>query len=637
MKRRLLTIFGMILVAVLLNVGLLTAQSSTRKAPAQEPVSTAFTYQGQLKMSTGLVTDTCDFQFSLWEAASGGTQVSSTQVASSIPVVEGLFTVLVDFGDSAFMGEARWLGISVRCPAGTGGYTTLSPRQALTAAPYALALPGLWTQPNPDSPNLIGGFQGNSTSQGVIGASIGGGGRVGYTNQVTGSFGVVAGGMGNTAGGQYTVVGGGVANTVSDDYATIGGGSGNTAGNYFVTIGGGNGLYATGYATTISGGEQNTALGNYGTVGGGNLNHVYGDYGLVAGGNGNTVNDYMGVIGGGTANYVTGTYTTIAGGRWNRVEAMFGTIGGGGWYNPDDRNLVTDESGTISGGGSNQAGNGSDTTTDASYATVGGGWDNTAAAAYSSIGGGDQNNAYGAYASVPGGQQNLAFGDWSLAAGRRAQAVHDGSILFADSVDANFNSAANDEFAVRATGGVRLVLGVNGITPTWTCAVSNGGTWSCSSDRNLKENLVAAEGPALLERLSQMPIYTWNAKGVDPSLRHIGPMAQDFYAAFDLGEDDKHISTIDLDGVALASIQALYQAQQDQAAQITSLQAQNNELEAQNNELEARLTALEEAVGTGDLRPQSSRNVPSQAAFIIMGGLLAGIALVKYQRFGGAR
>jgi len=114
-------------------------------------------------------------------------------------------------------------------------------------------------------------------------------------------------------------------------------------------------------------------------------------------------------------------------------------------------------------------------------------------------------------------------------------------------------------------------------------------------------------------------------------------MAQDFYAAFDLGEDDKHISTIDLDGVALASIQALYQAQQDQAAQITSLQAQNNELEAQNTELEARLTALEEAVGTGDLRPQSSRNVPSQAAFIIMGGLLAGIALVKYQRFGGAR
>jgi hypothetical protein len=63
----------------------------------------------------------------------------------------------------------------VRCPAGSGSYTGLGPRQALTATPYALALPGLWTEPNADSPNLIGGYSGNSVTGGVVGATIGGG------------------------------------------------------------------------------------------------------------------------------------------------------------------------------------------------------------------------------------------------------------------------------------------------------------------------------------------------------------------------------------------------------------------------------------------------------------------------------
>jgi len=113
---------------------------------ASTALSTGFTYQGQLAKGGSLVNEACDFQFSLWDGAgsgsppSGGTQVSSTQPVSNTNVTSGLFTVRLDFGSSAFTGDARYLQIAVRCPAGSGNYTTLAPRQPLTAAPYALGL-----------------------------------------------------------------------------------------------------------------------------------------------------------------------------------------------------------------------------------------------------------------------------------------------------------------------------------------------------------------------------------------------------------------------------------------------------------------------------------------------------------------
>jgi hypothetical protein len=115
-----------------------TAASALRRDSGQAPLSTSFTYQGQLKQGGSPVSGTCDFQFSLWDAASGGAQIVTTQTATSVTVSNGLFTVQLDFGASAFTGDARWLETAVRCPAGSGSYTTLTPRQALTAAPYAL-------------------------------------------------------------------------------------------------------------------------------------------------------------------------------------------------------------------------------------------------------------------------------------------------------------------------------------------------------------------------------------------------------------------------------------------------------------------------------------------------------------------
>jgi hypothetical protein len=105
---------------------------------ADAPVGTSFSYQGQLKDASGPLTGSCDFQLGLWDALTAGTQTGATLTKTNQAVSEGLFTVLLDFGANAFNGSARWLEIAVRCPAGGGQYATLSPRQPLSPAPYAL-------------------------------------------------------------------------------------------------------------------------------------------------------------------------------------------------------------------------------------------------------------------------------------------------------------------------------------------------------------------------------------------------------------------------------------------------------------------------------------------------------------------
>jgi hypothetical protein len=94
-----------------------------------------------------------DFEFKLYDAAGGGAQVGSTVALNDIPVSKGLFTVKLDFGAGAFGSGARWLNIGVRAGASAGAYTTLTPRQELTPAPYASALPNVYTD---EGNNFVG-------------------------------------------------------------------------------------------------------------------------------------------------------------------------------------------------------------------------------------------------------------------------------------------------------------------------------------------------------------------------------------------------------------------------------------------------------------------------------------------------
>ncbi len=104
------------------------------------------------------------------------------------------------------------------------------------------------------------------------------------------------------------------------------------------------------------------------------------------------------------------------------------------------------------------------------------------------------------------------------------------------------------------------------------------GGFNNTSDRHTKENFDMVDSRNVLERVVSLPISKWNFK-TDPEMRHIGPMAQDFYAAFKVGPDDKHISTIDEGGVALAAIQGLNEVVQEKEAQIAALKQRLTDLE----------------------------------------------------------
>jgi hypothetical protein len=102
-------------------------------------------------------------------------------------------------------------------------------------------------------------------------------------------------------------------------------------------------------------------------------------------------------------------------------------------------------------------------------------------------------------------------------------------------------------------------------------------TLNTTSDRNLKEKFTPIDNQEILERVASLPISTWNFK-TDPAIRHVGPMAQDFYAAFSVGMDDKHIATVDEEGVALAAIQGLNQKLNEKDAEIQALKQSVAEL-----------------------------------------------------------
>jgi hypothetical protein len=564
-------------VALLLSVGSVIAQEQGPQS-LQSAIGTAFTYQGQLKNASGPVNDNCDFQFSLWDAGNAGISLASDLSHTSVAVSQGLFTVQLDFGVNVFDGEARWLEIAVRCPAGTGSYVTLTPRQPLTPAPYALfststgALQGrsitttapisgqvlkwMGTQwspgddavgtpgsgdisavnagygllgggtsgdvtlavvtstiqmrvngscpigssirvvnqdgtvtcetddnatysagtglslsgtqfsitptyrlpqacgnnqiakwngsvwvcaddnvssgnawsltgnagtnpgvnflgttdnvsltlavsgtaalrlfPDPISPNVVGGYRGNTVAPSVYGAVIAGGGTNGGINSVSDNYATVGGGYNNTASNLYTTVGGGNANTASGVGAFVGGGGydginglGNSAQAPASTIGGGvsNTVTSNAIYGTVGGGKTNTAAGNfYATVGGGGYNTASNDGATVGGGYGNTASNNYATVGGGQINTASNLYTTVGGGWWNSASSNYATVGGG-YHN------AASGIGAFVGGGGYDGINGPGNSARASASTISGGVSNTIAssALYGTIGGG---------------------------------------------------------------------------------------------------------------------------------------------------------------------------------------------------------------------------------------------------------
>jgi hypothetical protein len=374
-------------------------------------------------------------------------------------------------------------------------------------------------EPNETSPNVLGGYSGNSVGVTVDGATIGGGGRDLAVNQVSGDYSTVDGGADNTAGGYASAVGGGEGNSAGGNYSVVGGGSNNSASGPYAAVGGG---------------QSNTVAATYATVAGGGSNQASAPFATVGGGTGNVVSDTYATVSGGSENGATSAYASVGGGSYNSVAAAYGTIGGGGPADPGNpttsNNQVYDEYGTVGGGGDNVAGDDGDTTgqpfatvgggqsnaatagfatvgggtgntasgyaayigggasntAESNYATVaggtgnvasggsatiGGGQSHTAAGTFATVGGGSANEVSGGmgtvgggssnivasnYGTIPGGLQNYVGGSYGLAAGRQARAEHQGTFVWSDSSLTPFASTGPDQFLISAAGGVGI-------------------------------------------------------------------------------------------------------------------------------------------------------------------------------------
>ncbi len=416
--------FVTLVILMLALAGSASAQTSGGTAPTVATGS-AFTYQGRLIKNGQPISDTCALSLSLWDASSGGSFLNSNTF-NTVPISNGLFTVQIDYGATAFAGDARWIETAVKCT-GDANYITLSPRTRLTAAPYAIYSLNSWAlngnantggggylgttdnvglsigvnnspairiYPMPQSPNIIGGYSGNIFSPTLYGQTIAGGGAFFYENRTMREYGTVGGGRKNHSDGYGSTIAGGIDNGASNDYAVVAGGLNNQATGSSSGIGGGFYNVAAGYVAYVGGGDLNLAMTQNATIGGGYSNTITGGQ-LIAN---NT-------IGGGVFNFNSGFAATIAGGHGNQATGEWTSMGGGGF------NAASNRSATVSGGEYNTA--------NGSRGTIGGGAYNLAAGNGSTIGGGGYNGtntfagntAYGTASTIGGGYGNVTSGD----------------------------------------------------------------------------------------------------------------------------------------------------------------------------------------------------------------------------------
>jgi len=510
------------------------------------PLPTSFTYQGVIEAEGQVLQGRYDFEFRLFDAATQGILVGAPVARLGVVLENGLLLTTLDFGATAFGGEARWLEIGVR-PSGQGGsFVTLQPRHALLAAPYALhALTpaGPAGPAGPTGPTGATGAPGPAGPAGAAGAQ-GPPGPAGPTGP-PGS---------------------------SEGWARTGNAGTDPAVQFLGT------LDAQALEVRV---RNERALRLEPAIAGPNI---------IAGSSGNHAGP--GISG--------------------------ATISGGGGQLPDEApqpNRVF-----------------------ADFGTVAGGYDNTVLET-------------APFGTVVGGRGNTASGIATLAAGWQALALHPNSFVWSDGRGGDFSSSTDAEFAVRAAGGFRLVsdrgVVLNGadsplITRGWD-AFSSGpktglGRWglfmenshlvvgipalrdrffqvakyasdgtrqalatvdnagnlnlagalSQNSDRSRKQNITPIDPAAVLTQVVALPLSRWEYRD-DPETPHLGPMAQDFHAAFGLGSDERRISTVDADGVSLAAIQGLHRL-------IVEKDLRLRRLEAENQTLARRLEALELAL-----------------------------------------
>jgi hypothetical protein len=519
---------------------------------------TAFTYQGVLSQSGASVNGSNDLTFALYDAASGGNTVGTSNVVNDLVMSNGSFTVTLDFGAGAFNGAPRWLQIAARPGNSTGSFTNLAPRQPITPTPYAIYASGA------SASGLSGTIGGSQIAPGSIDATH-------ITNTVS---------FWNRSG-----------STISYNGGSVGIGTANPATRLHVS---GDGFTDNGRLTVETtgngfgpqlrlkkggaGGEEWVLVAN-GSINGsvGDLNIVQQGTGqsrftITTAGNvgiGNTTprhkldvngNIFLGTAASGQLFAELGD-TLYLGSSRKYLSSTLGApvVGQTDWLNlmchPFSQGIMFGTSGpsdsdphsapnplmVIQSGGNVGIG----TTSPARKLTV-----NTSSYGIEHT---DGNVRLSTYLEPSGGWIGTV-------------SPHD------------FHIFVND-------GGASMTIGTNNNTSfagEITCTAIN-----ITSDRNAKEQFKPINARQVLDKVARLPISEWQYK-TQGDARHIGPMAQDFREAFTLGHDEKHISMVDESGVALAAIQGLNEKLEEKTQEVDALKQSVAALTALVKQLAAR-------------------------------------------------
>ena len=295
---------------------------------------------------------------------------------------------------------------------------------------------------------------------------------------------------------------------------------------------------------------------------------------------------------------------------WHPAKAAFraGNVDGSQW---DDANvgLYSTAMGFNTGaGGSYSVAMGYQTAANGDYSTAMGRY-SAANGVYSTalgtaIAGGSHSTAMGA--STANGDYSTAMGSSTTASGSYSTAIGKnvdtnnmmGSFIYGDASSRSIvTNTANNQFVAAATGGVYFFTSCAATCTSGVGLAPGSGTWSTLSDRNAKTAMRPVDTGDVLKKVVAMPLNTWQYKSQESKYRHMGPMAQDFYAAFELGESDKGIDTVDADGVALAAIQGLHALLSEKDARIAALEAEVAVQKQELAEQKVRVAALSSLAG----------------------------------------
>lgn len=429
--------YGFLLSA--LAVGFATAHN------VQAQTTSEFTYQGNLVNAGTNQTGNFDFQFTLYDALSAGTAVSTTVTLTNVGVSNGVFAVSLDFGNSAFDGNPRWIEIGVRA-AGGGSYTTLTPRQRVAQTPYAMkAFAGVFevdggtgtvrhTSANYSTADFVFGAP-SLTSNTVSTYSrfqfhkAKSAFRAGFENSLIsdnwndasiGTYSVAMGGQVKASGSGAVTFGYGASALGDGSYAHGRNGVYAQSENSFVV--GSNGVYTTGLGSIIFGrsgvGTSGYETGTYSLTIGENGIGAKGSYSMVLGNQSVIANGNYSLAIGNWSNQTIGDYTFALGRSSNKAQGNYSlAIGTADNFAVGSNSLALGQSSNKSNGNYSIAVGSNDNYSNGNYTLAIGNMNNLASGSNSFAMGNGQNAASGANSFAFGNSNNVASGTNSFAVG----------------------------------------------------------------------------------------------------------------------------------------------------------------------------------------------------------------------------